>query len=358
LLCTAGVSHNQPSAMMRDPEEVREEERKRAYEVQRKKEQQMALYVAYYESCGSFYRFQDVHGMATNFLAEVDKNSPTKVEDADRKLWRLLEADGHPALEVAIPRANVDVVVSKWINKRFKLDTRTTVRAVEVLNDVDVEKAGQRGEIDVMAGFWTFQQVVKFTKYYEISYLETNQLAGFKSGDVAGFKDLYDKHKGGSEELKPAQLWGLLEEMSLQYPSVEEQEHVKRVLNEVDMDKNGALGLFELLHLVRRLLDEQKDPPREQEYRLMRDSKMPLQEAEEWAHLHQAHAGDRGYIIIADVKKVFEGMLKINNDGAKQMSAWLSEVDEDANGQIDLGEWIALVQKMWDTDFCGLKKLV
>merc|ERR1712093_574040 len=152
------------------------------------------------------------------------------------------------------------------------------------------------------------------------------------------------------------------------------QKYVLKVLDEVDANKNGELDGDELMHLLRRLLDGTRVESRQREHELLTHSGMPLNEAEDWFGIYidacKARAGEEGqpspqvstddFISIGDVKAVFEGKLglKIEKNDTAQMKKFLQEVDTDFNGQIDFGEFVSLVQKMWDVDFAGIATML
>merc|ERR1711972_1046142 len=110
------------------------------------------------------------------------------------------------------------------------------------------------------------------------------------------------------------------------------------VLKEVDMNKNGMLTMEELLHLVRRLFDFQTITLRQREHQLLERSGMELERIEDWHTIFLEMCADAGpySIKISDIKDKFSCIgLKWDKEGTKQMKEWLTEVDEDYNGQID-----------------------
>lgn len=220
---------------------------------------------------------------------------------------------------------------------------------------------------------WTFPEVILLCNAYQEIYLRDDKVAGFAPPDVDKFTDIYQSHRGISEELPPSRFWDMLKDLKMEMTTTQQQQYVLDVFqNKIDRDKNGKLSLTELMHLIRALRDDQKIVPRQRENELLERSGMELADIEEWfgVFMIQAHQADPEvkepvnnpeadeFIGLANIKSVFEGIgLKWDKSGSDKLKKWLSEVDEDYNGKIDFAEFCCLVQKMWDEDFAGIRQM-
>jgi Ca2+-binding EF-hand superfamily protein len=305
------------------------------------------------------FQFKDVMWIGVKYVEEaINERRPGALEC---KPSHLLEAEGHPKKDMIITRTGALRVVMAWIGKRYN-----SVKDVEE----GLEEAASHCGLDSKKDEWTFPEVIALTSAYSKVYLDFDKNAGFRANDVDAFVAGFDKHRGGHAALKPDKLWKFLEDFGLVYQEIEQQKYVLRVLNEVDDNQNGALDPEELLHLFRKLIDHEKAEPREREFKLLKDSGMPLDECENWFDVYTKAVEDRqgqvegkltkadNYISVADVKSVFEPLgMKPNREDTDKLRSWLTEVDTDFNGQIDFGEFCCLVQRMWSVNFCGIQKI-
>ncbi|CAE8610563.1 unnamed protein product, partial [Polarella glacialis] len=190
--------------------------------------------------------------------------------------------------------------------------------------------------------------------------------AGFADSDAKGFKGVFELYDKGGSGLKARKLWHIMGSLGFQFCSIGEQKELIQWVKEEDRDRSGSIDFQEFMHLLRRITEKSRLEGRRREHRLISESGMALEEAEEWLGVFQGAVGisssaqgqGEASIHIQDMRELFEQIgLKWDADSARQMKAWLKEVDEDTNGRIDFGEFCSLVQRMWDSNFADIKRI-
>jgi len=338
---------------MRDPAEVEAEERAKTEAKKKKELQKENHFKQCTELYGNFFEFKHIMWLSQKFFACAFQERV--ITEPVQKASNVLASEGYPSLDIFISTDGAFDVVREWLEFRFGGEGRGTES--KAVQPEQAALAAKASNIDLdTKEQWSLADICAMSYHFQNNYLEADPTAGFANKDVEGFRDLFDKHRGSLEELQPQRLWGMLADIDMNFPTAEDQKYVLSVLSQVDSDRNGTLCLEELLHLVRKLIDGQKVEPRVREYELLQRSGMELSECEEWFEVFGAVSEEVGWISMLDIKAVFEKInVKWDKQGTIQMKEWLTEVDDDYNGQIDFGEFCCLVQKMWDANFGGIR---
>eukprot|EP00928_Gymnodinium_smaydae_P079104 TRINITY_DN63119_c0_g1_i1.p1 TRINITY_DN63119_c0_g1~~TRINITY_DN63119_c0_g1_i1.p1 ORF type:complete len:399 (+),score=121.64 TRINITY_DN63119_c0_g1_i1:137-1333(+) len=332
---------------MRDPAEIEAEERAKREAVARKAAEREAIMEASWAGYMQYFKFAEVTYLAVLFFTQASADG-SKVATP-----RPSAAITDPTVaSVTISREALYEVVKEWLAYRFGAEN---LEIPEANANEAAERAGQAKT----SQRWTLPEALAFTYQYQNIYLDEDEHAGFRQADAEGFKTHFDSFRGGAP-LKPVDLWMFLKDLGFEFKTAPEQEFVVGLLKEVAKAKRGAasgeLTYWALLHLLRKLVERNNEEPRSREHRLIVQSKMDLVECEGWFAIFGAAAGDEGEIRMSDIKGLFETIgMKWGVEGTAQLRDWLKEVDEDSNNMIDFGEFCCLVQKMWDTNFGGIK---
>eukprot|EP00440_Ansanella_granifera_P069420 gb/GFBE01075313.1/.p1 GENE.gb/GFBE01075313.1/~~gb/GFBE01075313.1/.p1 ORF type:complete len:406 (+),score=120.12 gb/GFBE01075313.1/:1-1218(+) len=318
--------------MMRDPEEVRAEAAAKAEAEHCKKAKRAAMAKTSWEHFFQYFRFADVSWIARTFY-----------ERADRDMQCVTTQD-------------VYEVVEAWLEYRWGSDGRGSVNFKVDEELVAAAKAeAKKAGVALKDDEYSLEDAVKFCFYYQAQYLKAEKTAGWGVSDLEIFEDVFDAHRHGHEQVRATELWTILGMLGHEFPTIPEQKYLLGLVKAADADKSGSISFEELLHLLRMLQEDQKVEDRKREHMLIVRSGMSLEDCEEWLDMFLACAEDKGHILMTEFKGLFDILeLKIDRDGTQQMMAWLKDVDEDSNGEIDFGEFCNLVQLMWDSNFAGI----
>eukprot|EP00933_Yihiella_yeosuensis_P044822 TRINITY_DN40094_c0_g1_i1.p1 TRINITY_DN40094_c0_g1~~TRINITY_DN40094_c0_g1_i1.p1 ORF type:complete len:410 (-),score=88.92 TRINITY_DN40094_c0_g1_i1:246-1475(-) len=260
-----------------------------------------------------------------------------------------------------LPKTDVQDATGEWVKHRWGHEQRglevTAIRP-EIFEDA-CESAGISPKLEN----WDLPTMTCFVSYYQGLHLEKEPQAGFSKNDIKSFREVYDEYDktavagGVGAGLRAKELFDILTDLGYEYSTVEEQKELVKMVKEADCDKSGTIDFREFLQLLRKITEKEKLANRTREHRLITTSGMTLEECEEWLDVFQITAGEEEALQFQDMKGLFEQIeVKWDNEGSKQMMAWLREVDEDANGEIDFGEFCCLVQKMWENDFAKIRQ--
>lgn len=247
------------------------------------------------------------------------------------------------------------LITGDWIDHRWGNEGRS-LQAKDVRSEL-IPSALELAEISADLENWELPQIVVFAFHYQDLHLEMETSAGFAQKDAQGFKDIFDDYDKDGTGIRNREIWDILRELGFDFSSVEEQKELVDVLKKIQSKFCGSIDFRGLLHLLRKIMEKEKKRMREREYKLIIDSGMALEECEEWLDVFQMTAGERVSVDFGDMRRLFEQIgVKWDLEGTKKMAGWLKDVDEDANGQVDFGEFCCLVNKMWTTNFANIKQ--
>jgi len=251
---------------------------------------------------------------------------------------------------------NAMAVTGEWLRHRWgdvnrRLDEKEPVESL-------IAEGAALAALDKGADSWTLPDVVRFIYHYQDVHLGNEGTAGFATVDVQEFKSVFSEYDKDGNGLRARELWAIFNDLGFEFTTVEDQKEIIHLVKAADKDKSGTIDFQEFLYIIRKITEKEKLDGRKREARLIGESGMPLEECDQWLEVFQSAAGEADSIIISDMRSLFESIeLKWDAEGSKQMMAWLREVDEDSNGEIDFGEFCTLVQKMWDKDFGHIRRL-
>lgn len=324
----------------RDPEEI-EAERRAAEEMQRQIEQaRKDSYTFGWENFFKHFMFTEVNFLLSRFIERCPDARPGGV---------------YKNLDKTISKEAMEGIAIEWIVHRYGGPGRST-EIPSSLRPRATLSAAEKAGIDIGQDHWSMKDVVGFISEYQLTHLNEEEFSGFAKNDLEGFETLFNEYHGGAP-IKARQLWEILSDLSYDFPTREEQAYVLKILMGMKLKKQGEITFSELLCILRRCVEDKKVDERKREHDLIVRSDMELDEIEGWLQIFE-DAANSGYVIMADMKKLFEDIgLKWGMEDTDKFFKWLREVDEDSNGYIDFGEFSCLVSRMWAEDFAGIRKV-
>jgi Ca2+-binding EF-hand superfamily protein len=129
------------------------------------------------------------------------------------------------------------------------------------------------------------------------------------------------------------------------------------VVKRLDTNKDGSINFQELCQIMRVVVDNNDVKKRMREFNLVKQSKLPFDEAEDWNALFLACDEEgRGELQLAQMRTLLENIgLKWDHEMSETVKSWMQEADENASDTIDFGEFCIFVSKLWTTDYHNIR---
>lgn len=246
----------------------------------------------------------------------------------------------------------LEEVLGQWIHHQWDRVFARMDPLPELVNRALVER-----QAALPMHFLTFIEVLK---YYEFLHIEQEKSAGFAYDTLIVLEEIYNAHNtSGGEGLKGKALFAVLEDLDIRFHSKEERQWYVDTVARLDKDGNGFINFTELCQIMRVVMDQEVMKTRQREFYLIKASKLPFDEVEDWNILFQQKDAERegqGELELVQVKELLTSIgVKWDSDISSQLKVWLQEADENNNGTIDFGEFCSLIGKMWETNIHDIR---
>jgi len=204
-----------------------------------------------------------------------------------------------------------------------------------------------------------FVNFVDVLKRYEAAHLEIEQHAGFPLETIWILQEIFDSHAAGSVcgGLKGKALFAVLHDLDIQFHTKEERQWYVDTVKRLDKNGDGSICFDELCQIIRTVVDMELLKKRVREFELIKVSKLPLDEVEDWNVLYQTQDEQgQGEMELIQVKDLVASIgVKWDNDFSVTVKQWLHEADENNNGTIDFGEFCLLIGKLWSSNLHDIR---
>jgi Ca2+-binding EF-hand superfamily protein len=230
--------------------------------------------------------------------------------------------------------------------------------------EVDLDGSG---ELD-----WN-EFVVLMDKYRKMDVSDKRQKCGFHDAQIFGYKTKFQAvDKDGSNDLSITEITKLLTDLNMAPRTPEEQSHVAQLLEEcrnLAEEHDGKTTFWVFLRLMRFLEDEKDRNTLTLEQNAIEESKFSKQEVNEFREIFLQWASNdakRGLPGASKCGKALgpEGMLRMlrsmgmtpTADDKEQLFKMVEEADQDGNGNVDFPDFLILMRRLMDANFCGLNQ--
>jgi len=197
----------------------------------------------------------------------------------------------------------------------------------------------------------TFVTFVDVFKTYEGVHLENEEFAGFPMDSIMTLQDIFQSHAAGSMcgGLKGKALFAVLDDLDIAFHSKEERQWYVDTVKRLDKNGDGSINFQELCQIIRTVVDMELVKKRMREFDIIKRSKLPFDEVEDWNVLYQQKDEEgQGELELLQIKELFTSIgVRWDAEFSTHIKDWILEADENNNGTLDFGEFCHLISKLW-----------
>ena len=204
-----------------------------------------------------------------------------------------------------------------------------------------------------------FECVVHALATYKRLHIEAEPFAAFPGEEVLEFKRVYKAHDPSGNGLRGGPLFAVLDSLGIHFSDEEDRRPFIESVARLDKDISGTIDFEELLQVLRSVDFHQEMCKRKREFDLVERSGLPLHEVEDWAAFFDTHDTEcTGELTLSQLKGLLTDVgVTWDTNSTWQIMQWAEELDENQNGTIDFGEFVNIMSRMWETDFCSVRTL-
>lgn len=248
-------------------------------------------------------------------------------------------------------REDVRAIISEWVEHQWSGVLILTEPNENLLEDAI---AARRASFPM-----DFLSFIDVLKQYEAFHLTNETNAGFPRESIQVFFEIFDAHSCSStmNGLKGKALFAVLDDLDIHFHTKEERQWYVDTVKRLDKNGDGVIHFDELCQIMRVVMDNEERKSRMREFNLVKSSKLPFDEVEDWNMLYQqSDTEGQGELQLCQVKELITSIgVTWDSHFSESLKRWLIEVDENSNGTIDFGEFCCLIGKMWSNDLGGIR---
>lgn len=235
----------------------------------------------------------------------------------------------------------------------------------KVIADVDMDGSG---EVE-----WN-EFVVLMDKYRRIAVKDKRRRCGFTDADIYKYKMKFQAvDADGSDDLNSAEITKLLTNLGMEPRSPKEQKQILQLLDEcrnLAEEQDGKTTFWVFLRLMRFLEDDNDRNSLAVERQALEEAKFSKEEVSEFRQIfyhwaaNDAKEGARG--ASKDSKALSpDGMyrmlrsmgMNLTAEDREQLFTMAKQADQDGNGNVDFPDFLILMRRLLDANFCGLNQV-
>lgn len=245
-------------------------------------------------------------------------------------------------------------IISDWLQHHWgRVDKGGSFKSVEANREL-LESAMTGKPLPL-----SFVAFIDVLHCYEALHIDTEENAGFPPESVSVLQKIFDNHSAGAVcgGLKGKALFAVLADLDIEFHSKEERQWYVETVKRLDKNGDGSINFRELCQIIRVVVDMELVKKRQREFNLVKLSKLPFDEVEDWNVLFQEKDEDgQGELQLVQVKELISSIgMKWDKDFSETVKQWMLEADENNNGTIDFGEFCVLIGKLWSSNFHDIR---
>mmetsp|Transcript_15351 Transcript_15351/g.27379 ORF Transcript_15351/g.27379 Transcript_15351/m.27379 type:complete len:372 (-) Transcript_15351:168-1283(-) len=245
-------------------------------------------------------------------------------------------------------------LIEGWLQHRFpnRLQTPT-------MDSAALEEAISLSQVDTSEPI-SFLELLKIMSMYTEVHLEKDPKAGFSTKSFNAIKTQFDPYDKTGAGLKTRELWLALSSCGVQMAGQEDQHWMIHMVKKVDKDDSGTIDVGEFCQLLRKVRFRMDADSNARECQLIMKSNIPVKEVEEWATLFRRYdAHQKNSLTLSQLHQALSAIgIKWGIEGTDKLMTWLREEDENADNEIDFGEFCCLIARIVAEDFQGIRSAI